>query len=233
LASAADIIKLALKDIQVLDESETPSAALMADSLTTLNQMLGIWRTNELYVYATTEITHAMTGALSYTIGLTGADITASPPIRINYAFHTQDGVDYPMMEILNTFDDYQAISLKAITSNPTAIFYNPLLPNGTIYIYPQPTTGTLHLGIDVELPNYSVAAEDLVLPVEYELAVRFNLAKILLEMMGKQLTPGMNALANNSLRMLQRSNLRVPELKMHNYRGLDSRKGAFYRGPV
>ena len=62
--TANDIIVLALKDIQVLDETETPSAALMADSLTTLNQMLSLWQTERNFIYAQAEVTHTPTGAL-------------------------------------------------------------------------------------------------------------------------------------------------------------------------
>ena len=50
MTTAADIITLALKDINVLDERETPSAAMMSDALATLNQMLALWQVGGIHV---------------------------------------------------------------------------------------------------------------------------------------------------------------------------------------
>jgi hypothetical protein len=213
MATAGDIITLALKDAQIIDENETPSAALMADSLTTLNQLIGMWQSENLNIYGTTELTFAPTGATSYTIG-TGGDIVATRPSKINYAFHVVDGINYPMLTVLNSLEQYQEIGILTLVSNPDVIFYSETYPLGTLYIYPQPNSGTMHLGVDIKLPVYSVHTDAISLHPRYEMPLRFNLAKIILSMFGKEVTPGINNLANNSLRALKRSNVKVKELR-------------------
>ncbi len=232
--TAADIITLALKDAQIIDESETPSAALMADSLTTLNQFFGMWQALNVYVYATTEITFAPTGAISYTIGPSGADVTvAVTPLRINYAFIEILGVKYPMCGILTDLEEFQSISRTSVSSVPDVIFYNNTYPNGTLYIYPQPSTGTMHLGVDVQLPNYALAPDAFSLDAVYQMPVRFNLAKLLATTVGVKLSPDLRDLAANTLRILQRSNIKIKELAMDNFHGARNRETDFYSGFV
>ena len=233
MSTAGDIITLALKDAQIIDENETPSAALMSDALTTLNQMLGMWQMNDLYIYATTELTFTPTGVESYTIGPTGADIAGTSPQRINYAFIEIDGVNYPMVTILPTREDFEEIGITSVGSTyPDVIFYNNTYPNGTLFIYPKPSAGTMHLGVDVQLPNYALAPDAFSLGIEYEMPVRFNLAKILVAMMGARLSQELNMLANTSLRALQRANVRIKELKVDNL-GARTEKTDFYSGYV
>jgi hypothetical protein len=229
MATAGDIITLALKDAQIIDENETPSAALMADSLTTLNQLIGLWQSDSLFVYGTTEITFAPTGALSYTIG-TGGDIAATRPLKINYAFHVLDGINYPMLSIAEDLKQYQELNIQALSSNPDVIFYSETYPLGTLYIYPQPNSGTMHLGVDIQLPAYTTHPDAISLHPRYEMPLRFNLAKIILSMFGKEVTPGINNLANNSLRMLKRSNVKVKELNLNGVTNRTERSD-FYSG--
>ena len=232
MTTAADIITLALKDAQIIDETETPSAALMADSLTTLSQLFGMWQALKIYVYAMTEITFAPTGAISYTIGPTGV-IVATTPSRINYAFIEILGVKYPMCGILTDLEEFQSISRTAVSSVPDVVFYNNTYPNGTLYIYPQPSTGTMHLGVDVQLPSYTLAPDAFSLDPIYEMPVRFNLAKMLATTMGTKVSEDIKDLAANTLRLLQRSNFRVKELALDNYKGARNRETDFYSGFV
>ena len=208
--TAADIIKLALKDIGVLGEAESASAYLVADGLTTLNQMLAEWQLTGVNVFAQQDLTHAVTGATSYTIGLATADITATPPARITAAFLRVDGIDYPII-ILDTFEEYNSIIQKTLSgSYPEFLYYNQDDPKGVIYLYPQPTVGTLHLIADVDFPVYTSSADSLSIPTAYELAVRFSLGELLAFTMGAQLSKRYTAQAAKSRRMIQRSNFRM-----------------------
>lgn len=213
MSTAADLINLALKDIGLIDEDETPSASILADALSTLNQMLALWQTSSVYVPAKTDITFVPNGAASYTIGPTGV-IVATPPQKINYAFYSLNGIDYPPITILNTFEEYQSISLKNIVTFPDCLYYNATFPNGVIYLFPQPTGGTMHLGVDLQLPNFTAAANTINLPAEYDMAIRFNLAKILsATMAGKALRQDLMILAKSSLDMIKANNLEISSL--------------------
>lgn len=211
-STAADIITLSLKDIGVLDESETPSAALLADSLTTLNQMLAQWQVSENYVYAQQDVTFNPTGAESYTIG-TGGTINVAAPPQIDYAFLRVSDVDYPI-EILNTFEAYQlGITYKPVTTYPEVLYYNPSYSLGKIYLYPRPNTGTMHLGMTVALPIYTAAANAINIPPEYELAIRYSLSELLASMTGTILRPDIAAIAQRARRIVKRNNFRLNEL--------------------
>ncbi|MFA6060733.1 MAG: hypothetical protein WC756_21230 [Taibaiella sp.] len=212
MTTASDIITLALKDCQILDETETPSAALMADSLTTLNQMLSLWQTERNYIYAQTEVTHTPTGALSYTVG-TGGDFNIAAPQSIDYAYLRVGLIDYPIT-LLNSFEEYQAIEYKTIQTIPEYAYYNPTHPLGTIYFYPQPNTGVLHLGISVQLPNYALAADDIALPENYLMPIRFSLAEYLAAMIGKDVPESIAKFAKNARNIMKRSNVRIKPLE-------------------
>ena len=214
MTTAADVIKLALKDIQVLDETEEPSAALMSDGMSTLNQLLAMWQIDKLFVYAQVDTTKAATGASTYTIG-TGGDFNISQPARIDYAFLRSSNIDYPI-EILSNWDEYLAISLKVVSGAlPSVLYLNQGVTTGTIYVYPQPTSGTIHLITSVTLPTYTATANDITLPPEYVLPIRFSLAEILAMMLGVDLRPDIAKLAKNTRGLLRRNNFKVKSLDL------------------
>jgi|APLak6261659701_1056019.scaffolds.fasta_scaffold02507_2 hypothetical protein len=215
MTTAADIIKLALKDCGVLDETEEPSAALMSDALTTLNQMLALWSVQKLFVYAQIDTTKAATGSSTYTIGV-GGDFNTRQPSRIDYAFLRENNIDYPI-DILNNFEEYQEISVKGVSGTwPEVLYFNPTNSLGIIYFYPQPISGTIHLISSIQLPSYTSHADAINIPGEYEIAIRFSLAEILHQMMGaNDSRPGLSALANKARMVIRRMNVKIKKLDL------------------
>lgn len=213
MATAADIIKLALKDIQVLDESEDPSAATMADAIATFNQLLSSWQLDGIYIYAEQQVSFTPTGVESYTIGLTG-DVVVARPEKINYAFYRLNNIDYPI-DILNTWDLYAAISYKPVQTIPSIIFYNPNVTAGTLFIYPRPTTGTVFLNIDIAMPSYTTSADDIGVPAHYVMALRYALAELLEVSMGRAKDAKITQLANKYIRIMKRRNVRIRPLNL------------------
>lgn len=213
MTTAADIITHALKDIGVLGESETASAELAADALSTLNQMLAMWQADNLYVYAQTATTFAATGALSYTVGATGAVVIARPA-SIDAAYYTSAGVDTPI-EVIPTFEEYQEITTKAVVGAPFVAYYQPSYPLGVLFIFPQPSTGTVKILTKVKLPAYSAGAEDLAIPPEYEMLVRYNLGEHLAISMVSQPRPEIAMMAMKTRKRVKRNNLRLNELDL------------------
>lgn len=213
MSTAADLIILALKDIQVLDESETPSAALMADSLTTLNQMLAMWKIDNVNVPAQTVVSFTPNGTATHTIGV-GGDVNIANPQHIDHLFLRTSGIDYPIT-LLPSLEQYQNIGLKSISTYPDYAYYNPTYPLGTLYLYPIPSVsiGIIHMTVPMDFPAYAASADSISLRPEYDLAIRFNLAVILAEMMGRQARPGISLFARNSLRLLKKANLRIDPL--------------------
>lgn len=216
MTTAADIIRLSLKDIGVLDENETPSSALMTDSLATLNQMLAMWSLEKAYVYASQTITFNATGAQSYTIG-SGGVINVSAPQSIDSATYTVGSYDHKIDNILSTFEEYLNIPVKSTEGYPDYLYFNPAHPLGTIYVYPVPSTGTITFASGVILPTYAASADNLSLPSGCELVVRLNLSVLLSSMGLGKLMPGTATLAASALRVYKRSNSQIGELTSWN----------------
>jgi hypothetical protein len=228
MTTCADVITLALKDCQVLDERETPSAALMADSMATLNQMLALWQAVDATVYAVIDETFVPTSVSSYTIG-TGGVINVAAPQSITYAFYSENGVDYPLLSDLQTFNSYQEIPVKTITGIPSYYFYNKTYPLGTLYLYPCPTGGLMHIGINSLFPIHTAAANSINLPDHYVMPIRYNLYVLLAASMGIAVNPALEKIAKNTKRVLMRNNVRLEELRGGTY---DDPVGRIRRGP-
>lgn len=213
MTTVADMLNQSLRDIGVIAAGETASAEDTQDALSTLNQMLGLWQADGLSVYAQQETSFATSGASTYAIG-TGATIDTTRPIAIESAFYRSGGIDTPIA-IIGTFNEFERISSKTQAGEPSLLFYRPSHPNGTVYLYPQPTSGTVHLVTLIDLPEYTSAADSLALPRSYELPVRYNLDVMLAATMGATIRPEIVSMAINAKKLLQRKNVRIPQMDM------------------
>ena len=205
MITQSDLVTISLRDIGVLDSTEIPSADLMADGITTLNQILAQWQVMANFSYAQTDVTFVPTGVATYTVG-TGGVINITPPSKIDYAFFRVSNIDYPI-DILNTFEEYQlGIGLKniGVGAYPECLYYNPSYPLGTIYLYPTPNFGVVHLGMSTQVISF---------PPQYELAIRFTLDEVLSATLGIPLRQDLAGIARNARRVIKRANIRINEL--------------------
>lgn len=214
MTTVAELISLSLRDIGVLGEGQTASGDTIADALTTLGQMLGLWQADKLYVYAQKEVVATLTGATSYTFGAGGA-INAPRPISVDAAFWRSNGQDYPV-EVMQSYDDYVRIGNKTITgSSPCALCYVPAYPLGTLYVYPTGANGELHLITRTDLPALSSLTDDIVIPPEYHGALRYSLSEYLSTTFQTPLRPDIPALASRARKIIKRNNVHVPLSRM------------------
>lgn len=213
MTTVSTIIDQALRDCNVLGQGQTADGDTSSDALATLNQMLALWQIDGLSVYAQQDTAFTPTGALSYTVG-TGADVDMTRPARIDGIYWRLGTQDYPIT-LLDTFEQYEAIGQKTQAGEPGCAFYLPSYPTGTLYLYPQPSTGSVHLVTQVTLPASNALADTLTLPPEYVLPVRANLTVLLAGTYGAPVRPAVAAMAVNGLRLLKRNNLRIQPLGM------------------
>lgn len=206
--TASDIIRRSLRIIGAIAGGETPSATEQADALQVLNAMLDSWNTESLAVYALRDEVLTLTGAASYTIGAGGALNTARP-VKIEVAYERIGDADYHVS--LASADAWYRLAAKSTTGDVAEwLYYEPSYPLGTIYLYPRPTTGVLHLVTRVPLAAYA-ASDTLALPPGYQDAVAFHLAIRLAPEYGRPVTPELAALARSAKDAIQRANFRVP----------------------
>jgi hypothetical protein len=207
-ATASDIIRRSLRLIGAIAGGETPSSTEETDALQVLNAMLDSWNTESLAVYALRDETLTLTGAASYTIGGGGA-LDTTRPVKIEAAYERLGDNDYHVT--LASADAWCRIAATS-TSGEVAewLYYEPSYPLGTLYLYPKPTTGVLHLVTRVPLAAYS-ATDSLVLPPGYQDAITYHLAIRLAPEYGRPVTPELAALARAAKDNIQRVNFRVP----------------------
>jgi len=212
MTTVATVINLALKDIGIVGVGQTASAEDANDALTTLNQMLAQWQVDGLAVYTLKDISFTATGATSYTIG-TGGTIDRARVDDVRAGFYRLNNSDYPLT-VIDSFLDYELIISKSQISPPYALHYQPTYPLGTLYLYPSPSSGEIHLTIYEEFTEYAATSDDLALPKKYELAVRYSLAEILkISYPGADPRQDISIAAAKARRVLKRSNVRLSPL--------------------
>ncbi len=178
MSTAYDEIVAALKIIGVLAETETPSAAMLADSLDALNVMLDSWSTEQLSIFSTQDqlITWPANQA-TITLGPSGS-IVGTRPIKLDDAtYFLFNGISYPI-QIINK-EQYTSIPNKSITTQiPIVLYPNMAMPNCELTFYPIPSQNLqVHIVSIKALSNIPDASASLVFPPGYLRAFRFNLA--------------------------------------------------------
>lgn len=225
LYTGNDLIKAAMRLIQVSAVDVDLTAQELHDGLESLNRMLDSWSLDELMLYQVIREQFVLvSGQNPYSIGL-GGDFNTVRPTKIVGAYLTLNNgsipVDYPM-NVLG-YDDYNAIRLKTLSTNfPNYIYYQPSFPIGEVYIYPifspnDPSTiGPAYITLTSwkPLPIIADPTAPLEFPPGFWEALVFGLAeRIALEYQFELRTDVMR-LAANAIKRLKRINQRTNTLQ-------------------
>jgi len=159
---------------------------------------------------------------VSQTVSSTTLSAYYQRPLAINSAFvrvtTTSNGVpiyngglDYPV-GVLNV-EEYEQIGLKSLNGPwPKGLYYMPGEQLGTIYVWPNPAQGEMHLFADTVFARYQTMYDTIALPQGYSMALRWNLAERLMPMYGKASTTQItmiNAYAAQGKATIKRTNMR------------------------
>ena len=123
--------------------------------------------------------------------------------------------LDYPLT--IFSLEEYESIGIKQL-NGPWAkgIYYQPSELLGTIYVYPNPSQGELHLFTQTIFREFNSLNDTIQLPQGYNMALRWCLAERLLPMFGKvnQIQIGMiNAYAAQGKATIKRTNMRPVQI--------------------
>ena len=123
--------------------------------------------------------------------------------------------LDYPLTVF--SLEEYESIGIKQL-NGPWAkgIYYQPSELLGTIYVYPNPSQGELHLFTQTIFREFQSLNDTIQLPQGYNMALRWCLAERLLPMFGKvnQIQIGMiNAYAAQGKATIKRTNMRPVQI--------------------
>jgi hypothetical protein len=121
--------------------------------------------------------------------------------------------IDYPLA-VISAREEYNRISLKGLSTFPSAVFYDSAFPLGSLFFWPVPPAAQfeLHIATKGTLPVYTTLTDALNLPPEYvealiwTLAVRFNV------LFGNPPQPAHVAAMQQALSVLRMANVQIPE---------------------
>ena len=123
--------------------------------------------------------------------------------------------LDYPL-DILS-LEEYESLGIKQL-NGPWAkmIYYQPSETLGTIYCYPNPAQGQLHLFTQTIFRQFQTLTDTITLPQGYNNALRWCLAERLMPMYGKasQVQIAMiTGYAAQAKATVKRTNMRPPQV--------------------
>lgn len=174
-------------------------------------------------VTAGTKVVEFLTGAgqagtyrvnTSQTAGSTTMTTYYQRPLRINSAFVRVATLDYPVRPL--NIEQYELIGLKTLTGPwPRYLYYQPTSPIGNVTYWPVPGSGEMHMFAETVLANFVSLSDSVDLPQGYNMALRWNLAELLIPDYGKN-DPVMNAkiekFASESRAWIKRTNMQPPQ---------------------
>lgn len=215
MATAQNVIDGAMRDIGALASGEDPSSDETADVLEALNNLIDSWNTDGLTLYAESEVSHTLVANDgSYTIAASGADITATRPVRILHAYVRDSNIDHPL-EIISK-EAYDLIPDKTTTStNPEYLYYEPSYANGTIKLWPVPSeANVLYMTVQSQLSSFATAGTTFAMPPGYQRAIQKNLAIEIAPQFEKEPSNALIRAATQSLAMVKRLNRKTPRME-------------------
>ena len=213
MTTALSLVTDAMQDLGVLKAGGTPSSANQTDCLRKLNSMLSLWSTSSLLVPFRTQVSHTLDGSQSYTIG-SGATINTTRPTYIESAY-VNDGSNDSNLEIYRERSRYDRIEDKDITGTPIILYYEPGVPNGTIYLYyVGDSSHTLYLNTRGQLTQFATISTDVDLAPGYDELIYSNLAINIAPMFEVSVSQELAKKARDSMTMVKRLNRQSPVME-------------------
>ena len=159
---------------------------------------------------------------ISQTVASTTISAYYERPLSINSAFVrvntnsngqpiVNGGLDYPIT-ILN-LENYEMIGLKTLNGPwPRALYYQPSEALGTIFVWPNPAQGEMHIFADTLFQRFTTINDEIVIPQGYLMALRWCLAERLMPMYGKASQTQIqmiNGFASHAKATIKRNNMK------------------------
>lgn len=221
ITTPVDLIHLCLKTAGVVGVGQEPDFEDTNDCFVMLNSMIGQWNRERFLIYHLIDSFVISTGAQSYSIGA-GGDFNVPRPDRLNAAYIRMLPVtgnqpfDFPL-SLIESREDYSAISLKKMSTFPNSVFYDSDWPLGHCYFWPVPSDNQfeLHIVIKEHLVQFPTLTTPIALPPEYLDALIWNLTIRIKPLYQLPPDPTTVALARNSLAVIRMANTQISTLRM------------------
>jgi len=222
-----NIIESALGKIGVRAVGQTISDAILAFCLASIDELREMLATDNYLIYCYTEQSQLLvSGQASYGIGSTGDWAITRPQAIHPSAFVRDSGdSDYEVTQI--PLQQYRDKASKTDPGRPCEFAYNPTYPNGTMYVYPVPTSvETFKFRTLDELTAFTSLSQELNLPPGYRPALVANLAVYVAPDFGRNPTPTLLNLAKSTKEGLRARNSAISEPTKLEVAGLSTGAG-------
>ena len=243
--TVSGLIGLALRQLGVGAQGTVPQAADLSDGVLHLNLMLAQWQRRRWLVPTLVDLVAVSTGFVDLFVG-PGRDFdTSQRPDRIEVAFARYLGtgtgvadfgiadfdqsdfetngldapglaIDYPLT-VIESREDYSAISIKNLRTFPYAAFYAPEYPVGRLNVWPIPAAGKweIHLVCKQVLSGTLALTDILPLPPEFWDAIMWKLAARMAPSYGQEASPTVAVMARAALDTIRTANVAIPSLSL------------------
>jgi hypothetical protein len=186
--TATTIVSAALNLLGLLRAGQTPSTVETAVGIAALNTLIDSWNTERLNIFTVGIASYPLTTATqSYTIGPSGAAITAARPIKIEGAGMLipntgNSGLPLRMALKILTKAEWDGIEEKSSTADYSEGLYDDMnFPTSTLYLWPIPVFSgngtTLEISAWVALVSFPDLTTDVPLNIGYSRALQYALA--------------------------------------------------------
>lgn len=212
MATADDLILASYRRGRILGIDQVMSATKGSLGLAALNRMLDVWWNDGLAVYHILQENFALVaGQVSRTIGVGGNFNTTRPLELLDGCFTRRNGVDIGMT-VIRDRTQYDGLAVKTTTGIPQYLFYDAAVPLGTVYFFPVPDAAdTVYLNSPCRLQSVAALVTTIVLPPGYEDLIVDGLAIKLCPDNGLSAPAEVRASFARTMRILKRTNKRIP----------------------
>jgi hypothetical protein len=180
------LITAALKECGAIAANETPTTQDVTDVTFSFNLMIKAWIKNGMPLWKVVEhVIPLLASQLTYSIGPsatgTGA-LVVDRPLRVLDAYIrnlTSGSINQDLPITVLSRQEYEAFGNKTQGSVTNAIYYQPLIPNGLVTVYPPVSASSvyeLHLFDQVPINDIVNASDIPDFPAECYQALKWNL---------------------------------------------------------
>jgi hypothetical protein len=171
------IIRDALVLCGGLEDTESPSSEQESQARRALNRMVKAWSVKGLKAWCWNEYTLTLVASqASYTLG-TGGDLNIDRPLRIENARKVITGTEETPVRIISR-SEYMNLPSKDTDSEPVAVFYDPQLSLGVLYVWPSPaSTYSIKFSGKQYIEDFDASTNTPYFPTEWLDAIVYNLA--------------------------------------------------------
>jgi len=179
-----EMINSAFRLIGVGIRGETLTAEEIANGSEALNLMLKAWEARGLPMWRRDALSVTLVASqAAYTIGPSGADVTAARPLRILEANYKDTNNETASINVVS-LEEWSGLPDRSTAKNspPTSLYFDPTITSSTVNIWPMPDATaaaewTLELWVHSPIEDMDGSTDDFDCPPEWLEAIKYNLA--------------------------------------------------------